>query len=105
MPSSPPKKPAASPRQGRWIYMMGQGSGGFDNGLKELAYTHEVNSDITPDGKIKPDAPPAQLYDLEADPSQRINVYREHPEIVKDMQGKLEKYKAAGRTAAVTPQR
>ena len=31
-----------------------EGSGGFGNGLAELAFTGETNSDITVDGKIAP---------------------------------------------------
>ncbi|TSA29328.1 MAG: hypothetical protein D4R65_15395 [Verrucomicrobiaceae bacterium] len=36
----------------------------------------------TPDGKLKPGAPPGQLYDLAADPGETTNLYSDHPEIV-----------------------
>ena len=86
-------------RRDNWIYIDAQGSGGFDNGLKELAYTHEVNSDITLDGKIRPEAPPGQLYDLAADLSQRTNVYRQHLDIVAQLKQLLNQYTREGRSA------
>jgi len=43
-----------------------------------------VNSDIE-NGRIKPDAPKEQLYDLEADLSQSRNVILEHPELTNKM--------------------
>ena len=49
------------------------------SGLGALKFTGEINSDIA-DGAIKPNAPAAQLYDLEADRSQSHNIIREHPE-------------------------
>jgi arylsulfatase A len=75
-------------REGRWLYIGAQGGGGF-NGKKPgdhslggpgaLKFTGETTSDIT-NGKIKPDAPAAQLYDLEVDRAQSRNIIREHPE-------------------------
>ncbi len=52
-----------------------------------ITFAGEMNSDIE-NGKIKEDAPPAQLYQLEKDPSQTTNFYNEFPEKVKEM-GKL----------------
>jgi len=40
-------------------------------------------------GKVKRNAPPAQLYDLEADLSQTTNLYRQHPEVVKELSALL----------------
>jgi hypothetical protein len=40
------------------------------------------NSDYDQDGNLKPDAPPAQLYDLKSDPNQSINVYEKFPAVV-----------------------
>jgi len=40
----------------------------------------------------KKDAPPAQLYDLENDVNQTKNLYREYPEVVKEMQALLNSY-------------
>ena len=91
-------KPAGKPnivyanlaiREGDWVYIGAQGSGGFGNGLAELAFTGETNSDITADGKIKPDAPPAQLYNLATDPRQQVNVIREHPDIAERLRQQL----------------
>ena len=48
-------------------------------GPSALKFAGETNSDIAY-GKIKADAPTAQLYDLEADRSQSRNIIREHPE-------------------------
>ncbi|MGE9269838.1 MAG: arylsulfatase, partial [Verrucomicrobiales bacterium] len=50
------------------------------------------NSDIA-NGKIKADAPSAQLYDLEADRNQTKNLFRENPEIVRAMAEQLNDYK------------
>ena len=74
-------------REGRWLYIGAQGGGGFTGnkpgdhslgGPGALKFTGEINSDIA-DGQIKPDAPDAQLYDLETDRAQSRNIIREHP--------------------------
>jgi arylsulfatase A len=85
---APSNKQNLALREGHWLYIGAQGGGGF-NGKKPgdhllggpgaLKFTREINSDIA-NGKIKPDAPDAQLYDLAADPSQARNVIREHPQ-------------------------
>jgi arylsulfatase A len=49
-------------------------------------------------GKIKKDAPPAQLYDLEADVNQTKNLYNEYPEVVQEMKALLESYQPAEST-------
>jgi len=46
------------------------------------------NSDIV-DGKIKPGAAPAQLYDLKADRNQTKNLFYEHPEVTLEMAAAL----------------
>lgn len=89
-------------RKGRWVYIGAQGSGGFGNGLAELAFAGETNSDVTPEGRLKKDAPPDQLYDLEADPAQATNVVRRHPDVAQELQSLLEKIRSDGRSA---PQR
>ena len=53
-------------------------------------FTGHVNSDIE-DGKIKPDAPNAQLYNLAKDPYQKQNVIRSHPEIAEQMKAEMER--------------
>ncbi len=85
---SPNKEKNLALREGRWLYIGAQGGGGFASnkpgehdlgGPAALKFTSESNSDIA-NGKIKANAPAAQLYDLEADPSQARNIIREHPE-------------------------
>lgn len=96
-----PFKPShLSVRHGKWMYIPRQGSGGFSGkkpgdhtfaGPPAASYVGSVNSDIE-DGKIRKDAPPAQLYDLESDLAQTRNVYREHPQVVRQMEALLASY-------------
>ncbi|MDD7985049.1 arylsulfatase [Lentisphaera marina] len=97
---SPFKRGRLAIRKGKWIYISGQGSGGFTvakrggqafGGAAAISYAAYKNSDIE-NGKIKADAPPAQLYDLENDLTQTKNLYNEHPELVKEMKSLLESY-------------
>lgn len=85
---APQKKQNLALREGRWLYIGAQGGGGFTGdkpgehllgGPGALKFTGETNSDIAR-GKIKADAPAAQLYDLEADRSQSRNIIRQHPQ-------------------------
>ena len=82
------------------MYIGAQAGGGFTaakrgahafGGPKALEYAGRANSDLD-NGKVRPDAPPAQLYDLEADVSQTTNVYREHPEVARKMKALLNSY-------------
>ena len=90
-------------RKGKWMYIGAQGSGGFNGGPgehgaggpKSVSFVGSVNSDIV-NGKIRADAPPAQLYDLEADINQTTNLYREYPKVVKEMEALLETYRPKG---------
>lgn len=84
-------------REGPWLYIGAQGGGGF-NGSKRgdhnlggggaLKFTGEMNSDFA-DGKLMPDAPAQQLYNLADDLRQTKNVIREHPELAKRMSERL----------------
>lgn len=84
-------------RRGKWCYIVGQNSGGFNGGpgthaaggAIAAAYVGNVNSDFDAKGKYMPDAPEAQLYDLEADVNQTNNVYKEYPEVVQEMKALL----------------
>ncbi len=85
-------------RKGPWMYIPARGGGGFRSpragdhmfgGPGAFPFTGQENSDIV-NGKIREDAPPAQLYNLEADPTQNQNVYRDHPGIVAELQQLLE---------------
>jgi arylsulfatase A-like enzyme len=87
-------------RKGKWLYIGGQGSGGFKEGKRgdhafggasAITYAGYQNSDVE-DGKIREDAPPAQLYDLEADISQTTNLYDRYPEVVQELSVLMQSY-------------
>ncbi|TWU47024.1 sulfatase family protein [Rubripirellula reticaptiva] len=87
-------------RKGKWMFISGQGSGGFGGnkrgshnfgGPAAVTYAGYTNSDIA-NGKVKPGSPPAQLYDLENDLKQTRNLYNDHPEVVQEMQALLKTY-------------
>ena len=91
---SPARPKNLSIRKGKWMYISARGGGGFDDtelgahtfgGPAAFPFTGQENNDIE-NGKIKEDAPPAQLYDLEADPWQSTNVYAKYPKVVKEME-------------------
>ncbi len=104
-----PNKPThLAVRKGRWMYIGAQGSGGFTaakrgahafGGPAAITYAGYKNSDIE-NGKIKPDAPPAQLYDLQSDLKQTQNLYREHPDVVSELSSLLESYAPPQRSGA-----
>jgi arylsulfatase A-like enzyme len=88
-------------RKGKWLYIGAQGGGGFTSGKHgahafggpaAISFAGEINSDIE-NGEIRKDAPPAQLYNLEKDPSQTTNLYNEFPEKVKEMEKILKTYR------------
>ncbi|WP_206170460.1 sulfatase family protein [Flagellimonas maritima] len=96
---SPARKRNLSFRKGKWMYISARGGGGFSSkqlgahtfgGPAAFPFTGQKNSDII-NGKIKSNAPTAQLYNLEKDPYQSTNVYYKHPEIIKDMENSLSK--------------
>jgi arylsulfatase A len=75
-------------RRGPWKYLDHTGSGGnnYDNPqLKPFALPNNA-----------PDAP-GQLYNLETDPGETMNLYYKHPEIVNELKALLDKGKAQGR--------
>lgn len=91
-------------RLGNWMYIPAQGSGGFTGkrpgdhtfaGPPAISFVGSVNSDIE-NGRIKSDAPPAQLYDLEADFKETRNVHDQHPQVVKDLSSMLATYAHSG---------
>lgn len=98
---SPSQKSHLSVRKGKWMYIPAQNEGGFGGteigqhtfaGAAAHKLTGQVNSDVK-DGKIKEDAPPAQLYNLEEDISQKTNVYNNYPEVVDELDSLLHAYK------------
>jgi arylsulfatase A-like enzyme len=70
-------------REGKWKLITGLGSGGFS----------------TPK-LIKPgeDGVTGQLYDLDSDPGEQLNVFAQHPEIVARLEGKLNNIVNRGRS-------
>ena len=86
-------------RKGKWMYIPARSDGGFGGskpnqhawgGAAVAPLVGTPNSDIE-NGKIKEDAPPAQLYDLEADVNQKQNLYNKHPEVVAELAAELKK--------------
>lgn len=95
-----PSKPShLAVRKGRWVYIGARGSGGFKGGPGShgaggplcASFVGSVNSDFEA-GKYKPDAPPAQLYNLYSDVNQTQNLYNEYPQVVKEMSVLLASY-------------
>jgi len=104
---SPFKPTHLSLRKGKWVYIPKQGAGGFNGGPgvhaaggpKCISFVGNVNSDIE-NGKIKKDVPMGQLYNLENDLRQTKNLYREYPEVVKEMAALLKSYRPKTKRSA-----
>ena len=62
-----------------------------------MKFAGQKNSDVV-DGKLRKDAPAAQLYDLRSDPSQGNNVIIENSDRAKRMRARLQKIKAGNST-------
>ncbi|MEI8281753.1 MAG: sulfatase-like hydrolase/transferase [Armatimonadota bacterium] len=77
-------------RKGPWKYLDHRGSGGNNYNSPEL------KPYALPD--TEPTAP-GQLYNLETDPGEKVNLYFKYPEVVKELKALLEASKAGGRTA------
>ena len=71
-------------RQGKWKLIAGRGSGGWTR------------------VKTQKTDPPGQLYDMTADPSEKKNLWRENPDVVKRLTALLEKYKKQGHSRPKT---
>lgn len=80
-------------RKGKWMYIPARGDGGFKGNVAATKLVNSKNSDIA-NGRIKKNAPKAQLYDLSVDVNQTKNVYAEYPEVVEQMASILNAYKA-----------
>jgi len=86
-----------------WVYYPFQGSGGmtahptqrWGQPYKRIGM---VNSDHTPEGTLKKDAPLAQLYDIRTDPGQTTNVILDYPERAAAMKKRREEILAAPET-------
>ncbi len=76
-------------RSGDWVYLPQPGSMGlFGTSFYMPAFGY-TNSDFTAAGELRPDAPPAQLYNLRDDPAQTTNLYHVKPEIVASLAERL----------------
>jgi len=93
-------------RQGNWIYISGQGGGGFTGkyeglhhfgGPSAMPFTGQKNSDVL-DGQIIEKAPPAQLYNLNEDLSETQNLFDQYPEKAKAMKQRLKEIQASSGT-------
>jgi arylsulfatase A-like enzyme len=84
---------ALSIRQGPWKYLDHKGSGG-NNYERPAPWGMKPYAMPDPD----PDAP-AQLYNLDLDPGETVNLYRSHPEIVRKLKTRLEQFKSSGHSA------
>jgi arylsulfatase A-like enzyme len=71
-------------REGRWKLCMAPGSGGL--------------SAPVPGSAEERGLPPVQLFDLEADPSEKTNLQSARPEIVRRLTALLETYRKTGRS-------
>ncbi|HOZ45417.1 MAG TPA: arylsulfatase [Candidatus Hydrogenedentes bacterium] len=78
-------------RQGRWKLELCSGSGGWSPPKPQEARTMGL--------------PPIQLYDLEKDVAETLNVCDQHPEIVERLTRLLGQYVENGRSTPGTPQR
>lgn len=94
---TPLKESHMALRKGEWIYIGAQAGGGFSarnpgdhalGGPPALKFAGQVNSDIE-DGKVKPDAPREQLYNLSQDLYQGQNVIRKEQSVAEEMKEML----------------
>lgn len=81
-------------RRGPWKYLDHRGSGG--NNYKNADLTSFALPDTAPDA-------PGQLYNLETDPGEKVNLYFKHPEIVKELKALLDQSKTSGRSRPEYP--
>jgi arylsulfatase A-like enzyme len=72
-------------RKGDWKLLFSPGSGGW--------------SHPTP-GKEEEGLPPVQLYNVKEDPSEKVNVWDQYPEVVSELKSLMKKYIEEGRSRA-----
>jgi arylsulfatase A-like enzyme len=87
--------PQVALRSGPWLFLPGQGSFGVTTDPRhswatQFAELGAVNSDFDESGNLKPDAPKVQLYNLDEDPRQAVNLAEHYPEKVKELSARLQ---------------
>ncbi|VGO13209.1 Arylsulfatase [Pontiella desulfatans] len=88
-------------RKGNWMYIPRRGDAGFggdQGGPGAVAWTGLENSDIDENGNYVAGAPTTQLYDLENDLSQTVNVVTNYPDIATTMADELTAIRSGGQT-------
>lgn len=78
-------------QQGKWKLEFCPGSGGWGSPNNKQAYQKGL--------------PLVQLYDMQADVTERMNVEARHPDVVKRLTGLMEQYISGGRSTPGKPQR
>lgn len=78
-------------RKGKWKLCLCAGSGGWA-------------SDPRTKKAREMDMPSVQLYNMEKDLAEQNNVYKQHPEVVKELKGLLTEYIKKGRSTPGSPQ-
>ena len=104
---TPLKKNFLVLRKGKWAYLGGKGSSGWNggpsshvaSGTETLPITGYANSDVV-EGEVSKTASPTQLYDLENDLQQATNLYNKYPEVVEQMAALLSTYRKDAQGAA-----
>ena len=81
-------------RSGNWVFIPKHGSQGVTtepkmNWAMQFEELGMQNSDFDTQGRLLPNAPPGQLYNLAEDPKQARNLYNQHPEIVGKLAAQL----------------
>lgn len=88
-------------RQGDWVFISGQGGGGFSGnkpgehllgGPAALKFAGDLNSDVI-DGKLRPNAARFQLYNLKSDLTQSQNLYVHEHDLGEQLHARLEMMK------------
>jgi arylsulfatase A len=75
-------------RHGKWKLLLARGSGGWSS---------------PKENQVESGAPEAQLYDMENDPGETINLYTKHPEVTQRLLALLAADVNAGRSTEGTP--
>jgi len=97
-------------RQGAWLFLPKQGSCGMTVQVpagpqwgQPYAKLGLETNDVDAEGRVKPDAPPVQLYNLARDPGQKTNLARQEPQRAAAMQARLAELTARPKPSAKTP--